>query len=105
MPGAKLFLLLPVRCLFLPVTGFKDVRYVGRFTKILAKNAGSESQPLATNPRSVRSNVGRLSEVSGSDRPFRALVWRLRAGVCYCELRRTLLRTRVNKGKRKGAKP
>ena len=33
MPGAKLFLLLHVRYFFLPVTAFKDVRYVGRFTK------------------------------------------------------------------------
>jgi hypothetical protein len=72
----------------------------GKVHEILGKNAGSESQPLATNPRSVRSNVGRSAPVSGPDRPFRALVWALGAGVCYAELRRiTLPRTLVNKDK------
>jgi hypothetical protein len=48
MPGVELFLLLHVRCFFLPVASLRDVRYVGRFTKFSGRT------PVASRNRLLR---------------------------------------------------
>ena len=69
-----------------------------RHPEILGKPDGIKSQPLATNPRRVCGDLGRLSGAVGFKGPPWPLEGARTGGDCYRELlRRPLPRTRLNR--------